>query len=303
MRNIFFILMLLSFPTLYAQDEGGFWDIDKDGIQDSITLDSARMKIICKLSTQDYKPIESLELDNYGNLDYIKEHMSFPAIYLEDFSDETYFDFAKRCAALFHKYTEIHQESREETEYEIKISDVNNEAPLLNYLLVDDSVYVSKFDVLNDSCHFKVSLSEGKHRIQGEVYGYNLLDTIMLFTPQDKVINLAVNMINDFLRYEFKTGFEKVYGLDPVIGLKNDGTFLRKSFLHTGGSACFQFEEGRYKLDGNKLILNVEKYRCPCNARSGQMFHSYTFTLKDNKITDLDKYNGFIENKLYPIKE
>lgn len=194
MRNIFFILMLLSFPALYAQDEGGFWDIDKDGIQDSITLDSARMKIICKLSTQDYKPIESLELDNYGNLDYImvgdegfsytnnwmragyscyfaydeekkrirlvsmtryefgnavgdgrgesgvdlltgeyegdwsyadyeiselfdlptiKEHMPFPTIYLEDFSDETYFDFAKRCAALFHKYTKIHREGRE----------------------------------------------------------------------------------------------------------------------------------------------------------------------------------------------
>jgi len=186
--------MFLSFPALYAQNEAEFWDIDKDGIQDSVVLDTARMKIICKLSTQDYKPIESMELENYGNLDYIMSddsgfsyhnnwmragyscyfgyeentkrirmirmtryefgnaandgsgessvdlltgeysgswnyfdyerlelfaiptintQMHFPAIYLEDFSDETYFSFGEKCAELYHEHKEKHQKSRE----------------------------------------------------------------------------------------------------------------------------------------------------------------------------------------------
>ncbi len=195
--------------------------------------------------------------------------------------------------------------SAQKVEYEIKISDVDNEIPMLYYLKIDDSVYVSigTDDFFNDLCRFKVILPEGKHRVQGEVYRYELLDTIVMFSPANRTIDLSVDMIKDFCLYEFKEGFSKTYGLDPVIGLRNDGTFLRKSFLHANGAACFQFEEGRYRIDGEMLILDVNKYKCPCNGLSGQMYHRYIFTLKDGQITDPNKYNGFIEHKLYRTKE
>ncbi len=195
--------------------------------------------------------------------------------------------------------------SAQKVEYEIKISDVSNEMPLLNYLKIDDSIYVNQDidDILDDRCRFKVKLPEGKHRVQGEAYNYGLLDTTVLFSPANKTVNLFVNIVKDFCLYEFQKGFSKIYGLDPVIGLRNDGTFMRKSFLHAGGAVCFQFEEGRYRIDDGKLILDVKEYKCPCNGRSGQMFHRYVFTLKDGEVVDLNKYKGFVEDKLYGTKE
>jgi hypothetical protein len=37
----------------------------------------------------------------------IKTKMHFEKIYLESFSSDTYFDYATRCAELYHKYKEI----------------------------------------------------------------------------------------------------------------------------------------------------------------------------------------------------
>jgi len=190
-----FALILLSIYALSAQDKdkARIWDIDKDGKPDYAVLDTTQMKIVCKLSTHNYIPIESMVIENYENQDYIllddsgfgyynnwmragyacyfgydenkkrirlvtmtryefgnaandgsgessinlltgeytgnwnyadyetlelfnipaiNTHMEFPEIYLEDFSDETYFDYGEKCAELYHKYKKIHQENR-----------------------------------------------------------------------------------------------------------------------------------------------------------------------------------------------
>ncbi|MFB9077988.1 hypothetical protein ACFFLS_04880 [Flavobacterium procerum] len=163
-------------------------DIDFDGKEDTVFIDSVKSTIVCKLSTLNYKsisckPIEILNetcgirnskngfkfyndwmragyenqfrynpktkkiqligmsryefgnaahdgagessvnllTDDYiGNWNYydedksdlikiptIKTKMKFKSIHLEDFSDETYFNYADRCSDLFYKYKKI----------------------------------------------------------------------------------------------------------------------------------------------------------------------------------------------------
>ncbi len=49
----------------------------------------------------------NLEEEELQKIPTIKTKMSFPKIYLQDFSDETYFGFSEQCSALFNKHKKI----------------------------------------------------------------------------------------------------------------------------------------------------------------------------------------------------
>lgn len=65
------MLLFLSLATLQAQSKDKVWDIDGDGKRDYVELDTAQFKIVCKLSTQKYRPICSEELCFCGDNRYI----------------------------------------------------------------------------------------------------------------------------------------------------------------------------------------------------------------------------------------
>lgn len=75
-----------------------------------------------------------------------------------------------------------------------------------------------------------------------------------------------------------------------------------KSFFHTSIVGCFQLERGKYLIEGNKLILNVNEYHAPCFHFDTKFEHQYIFTLENDSIIDMNKYARFIERKYMHTK-
>jgi len=65
--KIFTILLVSVFNIFKSQD------LDKDGILDTVIFDKQKNKIICKLSTQKFKPIISKQVETYGNISGIRK--------------------------------------------------------------------------------------------------------------------------------------------------------------------------------------------------------------------------------------
>ncbi|ALM48152.1 hypothetical protein AMR72_04125 [Flavobacterium psychrophilum] len=183
MKFLVLLLFIVLQTTAYSQDKL-VKDLDNDGIKDTVYFDTERSVIICQLSTQQFRKIESKPLENMGdasgvkdakggfyfnenwmragysnqfrydvktkkiqligmsryefgnaandgsgessvnlltgkyvgNWNYfdqekvkliaipeIKTKMDFGKIYLEDFSDATYFKFAEKCSDLYNE--------------------------------------------------------------------------------------------------------------------------------------------------------------------------------------------------------
>lgn len=64
MKKLAAILFVLT-TTLSAQVEK---DLDKDGVNDSIAFDTINSRIVCKLSTQQFKPIQSKTHSTVGHV-------------------------------------------------------------------------------------------------------------------------------------------------------------------------------------------------------------------------------------------
>jgi len=194
MRKITLLAVsLLTFASvLFPQENEPLCDIDGDGLEDSVVLDTTRFVIVCRLSSHNYEPMESLPLETYGDHDFIscceggfdydtnwmragasrsfmydaekrkirlvsisryelgnavndgsgdsginlltgkyrgewnhfdyekeelvslpgiETNMYFPAVYLEDFDDSVYFEYAERCAALYSKEVETYEQN------------------------------------------------------------------------------------------------------------------------------------------------------------------------------------------------
>jgi len=189
------------------------------------------------------------------------------------------------------------------SEYEIKITDLNDDFIYFHKLTIDDSIYVltERNDVLSDKLQiYKISLPDGEHKINASIEDCEIIDTIFVFHSDTRKIHLYVNMKRNFHFHEFKEGFNKIYTNKdylPIIGLKDDGTFLLRSFFHISIIGCFQYERGRYKIEENKLILDVDNYRSKCFNSPPKMKHRYEYTIENDSITDIEKYYGYIEKK------
>lgn len=188
-------------------------------------------------------------------------------------------------------------------EYEFRVTDLNNEYIYFHSLIIDDSIYVMTEinDILSDEQQiYKANLSEGKHKISASIEGYKMIDTIITFSPGIKNIDLSVDMKNDFHLYEFQNGFDKIYTNKdylPIIGLRKDGTFLLRSFFHVSIVGCFQYERGKYKIENNILILDIDSYKSECFNSPQEIRHRYEYTIDNDSIIDIKKYYGFIEKK------
>lgn len=184
------------------------------------------------------------------------------------------------------------------SEYEIYLTDKNGEWTFIDILTIDSIIQLSPSNTLesNDTVIFNVALPEGKHAIKAYLGGYKMLDSIISFSEDKPKHHLTIDMTKDFHLYEFQEGFEKIYPEKNItIGLKKDSTFLIRSFFHISLVGCFQFEKGKYRIEENKLILDVENYHAPCFKTKAEIRHRYTYTLENDKIIDPDKYFGFIE--------
>lgn len=185
----------------------------------------------------------------------------------------------------------------------IRFTDRDNLDVLFYYIVMDDSVYIQADlqSIINDNeIPYKFTASEGKHRIYASMEDYRLIDTIVTISVTNHNFTLPVDMKNDFHLYEFnKTKFDKIYtkNYETIIGLKNDGTFLKRSFFHQSLVGCFQFERGKYSIDNEQLILDVTDYNSKCFKYSGIMNHRYEYTIKNDSIMDIGKYDGFIVKK------
>lgn len=171
-------------------------------------------------------------------------------------------------------------------------------------MVFDDSVFVilDIADILADNYnHYKINLPEGSHNIKASYEDYSLIDTTIIFTSNVRQIELIVDMKNAVHLSEFKDGFNKIYtnkNYEPIIGLREDGSFLLKSFFHISIVGCFQFESGKYKIEENKLILDVDNYRSRCFRSAQKIEHTYEYTIENDSIVDLNKYSGFIEKNM-----
>lgn len=186
----------------------------------------------------------------------------------------------------------------QESEYRIKIIDKNGEWAYLSTLVVDDSIYVThrNIDDVEENIYW-IKLSEGKHHIKASLSEYNLLDTLVLFKKEHPYINLYVDMKKDFHLLEFREGFNRIYtnqNMSPVIGLRKDGTFLFKRFIHFGYIAWHQFESGKYTIKEERLTLNVTESSRNNLSNPSQVSYTYHFNLLNNEITDIDRYGNEI---------
>jgi hypothetical protein len=183
------------------------------------------------------------------------------------------------------------------TNCEFKVYDSNDSVVDYLTLVIDDTVYVQPY--LDNKQ--KTELKNGYHKIKCELYGYKLIDTTLMIIPNNYIIKLKADITNDALLFEFnKGGFIKIYTNKdnlPIIGLKDDKTFMMKSFFHMSIVGCFQLEKGKYKILNDTLILNVNAYECPCFRTMQRIEHTYKFAIKDDTIVDLEKYSGFIEKR------
>jgi len=197
MKKILLIFVIISFTTQASFAQKLIKDIDFDGKNDTVYVDNTEFRIICRLSTQNFKKIKSKQIeilnemsgivdakngftffndwmragyknqfrynkktkkvqligmsryefgnvvgngsgesslnlltgDYIGNWNYfddlanneegelvkmptIKTKMKFKEINLEDFEENTYFDFADRCSELYYQQKEKMQKKR-----------------------------------------------------------------------------------------------------------------------------------------------------------------------------------------------
>ena len=180
--------------------------------------------------------------------------------------------------------------------YTIIISDDRDS--IIDYLMISINGMYKYPDKGN---HYYVNLAPGIHSIHCNLYGYSLIDTTIVFTSTDNIIRLNTNISRDAFMYEFNSkDFDKIYAGDgdlPIIGLKNDNTFLRKSFFHVSIVGCFQLESGKYSINSDTLILQVTNYEAPCFSTQQKIEHTYKFIIKNGEILNIDKYSGFIEQR------
>ena len=194
----------------------------------------------------------------------------------------------------------------QDSEYRFIVTDLNNEFIYFHTLVIDDSTYVIM--QMNDNRSdvqqvYSVNLSEGIHKITAIIEGTKMIDTLINFSPSIQRIYLNVNMKTDFHLREFKKGFDKIYinTYDLILGLNKDGTFLLRSFFHVSIIGCFQYESGRYIIENNKLILDVNDYKSECFNPSQKIRHRYEYTIENDSIIDLNKYYGFIEKAYFGV--
>jgi hypothetical protein len=193
------------------------------------------------------------------------------------------------------------------TDFEFKVYDLNDS--IIENLLtlnVDDSLIIQQD--INDK--FKVELIPGFHKISSKLYGNKIIDTTLFLNSENLIIKINANILPDRLLNEFNAGgFKKMFSKEnssTSIGLKEAGTFIMKSFFHVSIVGCMQFEKGKYTIQDNNLILDVDEYECPCFSTQDKIMHTYKFALKNNDIADLDKYYGFIVEKylnIEPVEE
>ncbi|WP_343664163.1 hypothetical protein [Chryseobacterium mucoviscidosis] len=76
MKRLVFLLFFSITNIISAQEN----DLDQDGIPDSVDFDTQKLKIICKLSSLDFKPIYSKEIETSGDftgVSYTKNGFEF----------------------------------------------------------------------------------------------------------------------------------------------------------------------------------------------------------------------------------
>lgn len=76
MKRLVFLLFFSITNIISAQEK----DLDQDGIPDSVDFDTQKLKIICKLSSLDFKPIYSKEIETSGDftgVSYTKNGFEF----------------------------------------------------------------------------------------------------------------------------------------------------------------------------------------------------------------------------------
>lgn len=72
MKKLLMLLMMLgTCISVFAQDKL-VKDIDFDGKKDTIYIDQKEWKIVCKLSTQNFKKLKSKQIETSGDNSYIK---------------------------------------------------------------------------------------------------------------------------------------------------------------------------------------------------------------------------------------
>lgn len=163
---------------------------------------------------------------------------------------------------------------------------------IVNHLMINDSVTILS-DFANNKNEYFVNLPIGSYQITSAWgYKYTLIDTIVTF-DENKTITLTTNNIRDFWQREFQNDFCKVYsngGETPIIGLKDDETFLFKRFIHLGYVAYFLFESGSYSIKNDILILNVNNYHPNPPSETDKTLYSYEFAIKNEDVIHIDKY-------------
>ncbi|WP_428070561.1 hypothetical protein [Chryseobacterium gambrini] len=76
MKRLVFLLFFSITNIISAQEK----DLDHDGVSDSVYFDTQKLKIICKLSSLDFKPIYSKEIETSGDftgVSYTKNGFEF----------------------------------------------------------------------------------------------------------------------------------------------------------------------------------------------------------------------------------
>ncbi|OVE58519.1 MULTISPECIES: hypothetical protein [Chryseobacterium] len=76
MKRLVFLLFFSITNIISAQEK----DLDQDGVPDSVYFDTQKLKIICKLSSLDFKPIYSKEIETSGDftgVSYTKNGFEF----------------------------------------------------------------------------------------------------------------------------------------------------------------------------------------------------------------------------------
>lgn len=182
--------------------------------------------------------------------------------------------------------------------YEIQIKDVNSEECLIDYLIINDSITVLPNTQNNNT--FFINLPESTCKIIGAIGCDTLINTTINLN-KDNTITLFTDNIKDFWQKEYQEDFSKIYsnkGETPIIGLKKDGTFLFKRFIHISYAAYFLYETGNYSMLGNTLILSVNSYyHTRQSLNLNKVLYQYSFILKDDKIIDINKYGMNIGDK------
>jgi len=189
----------------------------------------------------------------------------------------------------------------QKVETEFTITDRNGEVIYFLQISINDTI--SLIPDLNYKYITKREL--GSYHITSEYYGYKVIDTTIVIKQNNQIIQLSADLLKDALLKEFAKGFKKIYYSDKhsiVIGLKEDNTFIIKSFFHTSLAACFQFEKGKYRIENSTLILNVFQYECPCYSTNKKFIHEYRYNLINEEIMDFGKYSGFIERTYFGLK-